>query len=70
MIKVGDIVECRYFDTPEQKFYGEVFQAEVVEVVHKYEFFDRDTVRYIVKRDNFHRRYVVLERKEIKRVVK
>jgi hypothetical protein len=66
MIKIGDTVECRYFNTPEQKFYGEIFQADVVGVISHD---DSNNNLYIVQRPNFPWT-TTLKRKEIKRAIK
>lgn len=35
-IKPGDLVWAQYFNTPEDKFYGDYFQAKVLRVVNPY----------------------------------
>jgi len=31
-LQIGDTVLCRYYNTPERKFYGDYFQAEILEI--------------------------------------
>jgi hypothetical protein len=57
-LKIGSIVQCRYFNTPENKFYGELFESEVI---------GKNANKWTVKRSDG---YVVsLHRKEIKRIL-
>lgn len=30
-LKVGDTVICKYYNTPDKRFYGETFQAVIIE---------------------------------------
>jgi hypothetical protein len=67
-LKIGSKVSCQYFNTPDKRFYGEIFQAEVLET-------DNDkTQNYLPARQYVLRRLddqriVTVQRKEIKRVL-
>ena len=63
-LTVGDVVQCRYFNTPDGRFFGEIFTAEIISLNARYEWTPpRD---YVVMRldDN---RTVTVDRKEILR---
>lgn len=62
-LKQGMKVECRFFNTPENRFYGNFFTATVVEKVSGYELYPN--TRWLVDRDG---QYIELKRKEIRRV--
>ena len=57
-LKIGSIVQCRYFNTPENKFYGDLFEAKVI---------NKSVQKWTVKR--FDGYVVALHRKEIKRIL-
>jgi len=60
-LEAGDTVLCKYFNTPEGKFYGELFRGIIVEV-HPQGY---DEPSFTIKKDNGI--YVKMARKEIKR---
>jgi len=57
-LKTGSIVQCRYFNTPDNKFYGEYFNAEVI---------GKNADKWTVKRSDGYT--VTLNRKEIKHIL-
>lgn len=63
-IKVGSKVLCRYYNTPEGKFYGHKWQGKVLEILGTGRAADK---KYKVICSNFPP--VVLQRKEIQRVL-
>lgn len=67
-IEVGSLVVCRFFNTPERKFYGVEFLATVLEIVPQYNFHGLSGVEkgFRVRRGSGAE--VVVKRKEIKRL--
>lgn len=69
-LEVGDRVLCRFFNTPDNEFYGDYLTATIVEIDNHYEFasYYNPTIEigYLVKFDE-HRPDLWLHRKEIKR---
>jgi hypothetical protein len=58
VLKIGSIVQCRYFNACDNKFYGEYFEAEVI---------SQNTNKWTVKRSDGY--IIELHRKEIKRIL-
>lgn len=55
MIKIGDTVLCRLYNTPERKFYGEMFTGEVTgigthvrESVKMYQVFTKEPIVKVI----------------------
>jgi hypothetical protein len=67
-LKVGSKVLCRYFNTPDNRFYGESFEAEVLATDNDKTQNYRPARPYLVKRSD-DGRMITLLRKEIKRVL-
>lgn len=69
-IKIGSIVVCRLYNTPDGKFYGETFAAEVVEKkLRKQPGFNSPIeTNWIVKRSD--NSLIELKRKEIKSILR
>ena len=61
-LQVGSKVLCRYFNTPENKFYGDTWEGEVIKI----RFDDREN-KIITVRNQYGIRD--MRRKEIKRVL-
>ena len=62
-LKPGMKVECRFFNTPDAKFYGNLFIATVIEKVSGYDLYPN--TRWLVDRDG---QRIELKRKEIMRL--
>jgi len=69
MIKIGDTVLCRLYNTPERKFYGELFTGRIAATceTHNDDCSDSEKI-YLIRRNNLPE--IWLHRKEIKRIVK
>lgn len=65
-LQVGDIVLCQFYNTPDKRFYGEVWKAEICGLTNKYEYIP---ARDFLVKDELGRFHTVL-RKEIKRRIK
>lgn len=72
-LSVGDRVVCRFFNTPDKKFYGDHLTATIIEIDnnHEFSYYWGPTIEtgYLVKFDE-HRPDLWLHRKEIKRRIK
>lgn len=67
-LSVGDKVSCQYYNTPDRRFYGEFFEAEVLRVPDE-AWVIKPKRDYLVRRlDNGIE--ITLHRKEIKRRIK
>jgi hypothetical protein len=60
-LSVGDVVICRYINTPDNKFYGDLFAAEIISPDNNKTLPARD---FTLMRDNGS--IITLWRKEIK----
>lgn len=68
MLKVGDKVLCRLFNVPENKFYGDYFTAEILDIQpEKYVWYGLDKRIQVKREGSFD---IWLDRKEIKRKIK
>jgi hypothetical protein len=72
MIKIGAKVKCQYYNTPDKRFYGETFEAEVIEITTSKGNFDSN---YNPKRDYVLKRLddgriITVWRKEIIKILK
>lgn len=67
-LKIGSKIQCRYFNTPDKRFYGESFVAEVITIDNDKTKLYLPARQYVVKRLDDNRMVTVL-RKEIKRVL-
>lgn len=66
-LKPGSIVQCQYFNTPDNRFYGEYFNAEFIK---KQDALNPEYLPYrpyIVKLENGS--IITLNRKEIKHIL-
>jgi len=65
MIKVGNTVQCRFYNTPDKRFYGDTFTGKVLEIrrtaTNKPEFLISSPMLSYA---------MWLHRKEIKRIIK
>lgn len=69
-LEIGDRVVCRFFNTPDKKFYGDYLKATIIGIDNDHEFssYWQPTIEvgYQVKFDEY-RPNLWLHRKEIKR---
>jgi hypothetical protein len=65
MLKIGNKVLCRFYNTPDHKFYGDYFTGIILDI-DKNEKLEK---MYYVKKDK-DEYYVGLHRKEIKKILK
>lgn len=66
MIKVGDKVLCRFYNTLDKHFYGDSFTATVRTILEN----DLHNKKYFVIPDDMNGLILRLDRKEIKRIIK
>ena len=65
-MRTGDLVQCRFYNTPEERFYGDYFLATVMQVLRPMKDYSKPV---LVKRENGYGE-IWLHRKEIKHIVK
>jgi hypothetical protein len=66
-LKIGSVIECRYFNTPDNRFYGEYFTAEFMK---KQDSLNPEYLPYrpyVVKKNDGS--IITLNRKEIKNIL-
>jgi hypothetical protein len=63
MIKIGDKVLCRLFNTPEKKFYGDYFHVIIHNIIP-----EKGVKKYTAISDDGYE--WTLHRKEIKKIIK
>jgi hypothetical protein len=66
MIKPGDYVLCRFFNKPDNRFYGDYFRAKVLEVIKPYTYASHANAKFLVDKNGYK---IVLHRKEIKKCI-
>jgi hypothetical protein len=70
MIKIGTKVLCRYYNTPERKFYMEAWQGVVRNIADDYIFSGTTHEKaYFVEKEGY-TNWIALRRKEILAVLK
>ena len=73
MSKIGDKVQCRFFNTPDGKFYGDFMTGEILEIGDHYFRYATEGITekaYLVRFKHQPHMPIWLHRKEIKRVLK
>jgi hypothetical protein len=61
-LRVGSKVSCRFYNTPDKKFYGDFFEGEIIKI----RLGDNQEKLYTIRREYG---IVDLYRKEIKRII-
>lgn len=78
MLKIGDIVLCRFYNTPDKHFYGDYWQGQIMDIRKERlnsfwfpgKFYESsDSKEYYIKSDNNSLSFW-MKRKEIKRIIK
>lgn len=69
MIKVGSKVQCRYYNSMDKRFFGSLFEAEVIEIQTDNCQNYYPVRNFVVKRSD-DGRIVTIWRKEVKKVLK
>lgn len=65
--KVGDMVICKFFNTPDGKFYGDEFEAEILQIGNNPSSYRGDMNKTIKIKKADYPFPIWLQRKEVKR---
>lgn len=66
-LKVGSKVKCQYFNTPDNRFYGNFFTGEILSIVREKSYYTPPK-QFVLKRDD-DSRIITVARKEIKKIL-